>query len=81
MFADYVHRRISPTKFVTKLSKITRSLRYKAKPDLVIQRNQDRLDLSPEEHRLHAWTGPAFRGTHKLIHSCCKSNKNPQKKF
>ncbi len=62
MFADFSHRRISPKKSATKLSKIVLCLRYKAKPDLVIDLTEVGSTLSLEEHQLHAWAGPLFAG-------------------
>ncbi len=53
-------------KSATKLSKILVSLRYKAKPDLVIDLTKVGSTLSLEEHQLHAWRRSAFRGTHKI---------------
>jgi hypothetical protein len=47
MFADYLHRRISPTKSATKLSKIAASSGTRQNPTLVIQSDQDRLDPEP----------------------------------
>ena len=46
MFADYVHRRISPTKFVTKLSKSS-SLPVQNKANHVVNSDQNRLDPEP----------------------------------
>ncbi len=57
MFADYLHRRISPTKFATKLSKIAASFSTRQNPTFVIL-TKIGPTLSPEEHRLHAWAGP-----------------------
>ncbi len=61
MFADFSHRRISPIKSATKLSKIVLCLRYKAKPDLVIDLTEVGSTLSLEEHQLHP-SGPLFAG-------------------
>jgi hypothetical protein len=54
MFADYLHRRISPTKFATKLSKIAVSFSTRQNPTFVINLTKIGPTLSPEEHRLHA---------------------------
>jgi hypothetical protein len=52
MFADYLHRRISPTKFATKLSKIAASFSTRQNPTFVINLTKIGSTLSPEEHRL-----------------------------
>jgi len=49
-------------KSATKLSKIVLCLRYKAKPDLVIDLTEVGSTLSLEEHQLHACAGPLFAG-------------------
>jgi hypothetical protein len=52
MFADYLHRRISPTKSATKLSKIAVSFGTRQNPTFVINLTKIGSTLSPEEHRL-----------------------------
>src|SRR5439155_6091843 len=54
IFADYLHRRIPPTKFATKLSKIAASFSTRQNPTFVINLTKIGSTLSPEEHRLHA---------------------------
>lgn len=76
MFADYLHRRIPPTKFATKLSKIAASFSTRQNPTFVINLTKIGSTLSPEEHRLHAWGRSASRGTHKVMHPCPKSKQN-----
>jgi hypothetical protein len=66
MFADYVHRRIPPTKSATKLSKIAASFSTRQNPTFVINLTKIGPTLSPEEHRLHAWRRSASRGIHKI---------------
>jgi len=66
MFADFVHRRISPKKPATKLSKIDTSLRTRQNPTLVINLTKIGSSLSQEKN-----TGPTqgtvrFRGIHKI---------------
>ena len=65
MFADYLHRRIPPTKFATKLSKISFLAGTRQSPTL----NNPGLQgigpflKSPEEHRLRRdEAGPRFAG-------------------
>ena len=52
MFADYLHRRIPPTKFATKLSKISASFSTRQNPTFVTNLTKIGSTLSPEEHRL-----------------------------
>ncbi len=78
MFADYLHRRIPPTKFATKLSKIAASFSTRQNPTFVINLTKIGPTLSPEEHRLHAWGRSASRGTHKIMHPCPKSTGKSQ---
>jgi hypothetical protein len=52
MFADYLHRRISPTKSATKLSKNAASSGTRQNPTFVINLTKIGSTLSPEEHRL-----------------------------
>ena len=76
MFADYLHRRISPMKSATKLSKIAASFSTRQNPTFVINLTKIGSTLSPEEHRLHAWRRSASRGTHKIMHPRPKSIAN-----
>jgi len=76
MFADYLHRRISPTKFATKLSKIAASFITRQNATFVINLTKIGPTLSPEEHRLHAWHRSAFRGIANITDSRCQSTKN-----
>ena len=78
MFADYLHRRIPPTKFATKLSKIVASFSTRQNPTFVINLTKIGPTLSPEEHRLHAWFRSAFRGITKIMDSRCESTGKSQ---
>jgi len=76
MFADYLHRRISPRKSATKLSKIAVSSGTRQNPILVINLTKIGSTLSPEEPRLHAWDRSRFsRGISKVTDSRYKSKE------
>src|SRR6266436_6549647 len=76
MFADYLHRRISPRKSATKLSKIAVSSGTRQNPILVINLTKIGSTLSPEEPRLHAWDRSRFsRGISKVTDFRYKSKE------